>query len=134
MLLPCINVSCVFHLRTVSPNADRARRLTNTTMKLSKQVMGVGVLLVLLLTLSPAPVLGCVKYGQNCGPAYHCCSCSDGSDGWVLSCEYWDWQFKCAAVAHCSRPDATEVMMKALGLPRKMMTMRKPQELVVAPA
>jgi len=103
-------------------------------MKLSKQVAALGLLVVLLLTLSPAPVLGCVRYGQNCGPFYHCCNCDEGSGGWVLSCEFWDAQFKCAAMKRCDQLSGTEVMMKALGLPRKMMTMRKPQELVVVPA
>jgi hypothetical protein len=104
-------------------------------MKLSKQVAALGLLVVLLLTLSPAPVLGCVKYGQNCGPFYHCCSCDvEGPDGWFLACEFWDSQFKCAAYHRCDAGPGLEVMMKALGLPRKMMTMRKPQELVVVPA
>ncbi|KAG0569199.1 hypothetical protein KC19_6G072500 [Ceratodon purpureus] len=85
-------------------------------MKLSKQVAGLGLLLVLVITLSPAPVLGCVDYGQPCGPFYHCCDCLNGR---VMSCEFWEGAFKCAVVAYC---DSTEGMTKAFGLPRKMKT------------
>ena len=99
-------------------------------MKLSKQVAGLGLVLVLLLTLSPAPVLGCVEYGQPCGPGYWCCSCSQG---YVLGCEFYDYGFKCATVGYCDQLDPAAVLLKAVGLPRKM-SMKKPQELVAVPA